>query len=266
MTDKRCVVGSYWLMATLMFSALVMSRGRAGLGIAILLTFFLMLMLRPARRLRYKIISDMKSIFGIILVFGTVVGFLFTTDYKDEFLHRYTGSVTQELNRGSGSTYFRLQIFRGLMEALSTAPCTGIGAGTFLERSSEFISFPKGVERAQPHNTYVGLLTESGPVALVGLFLVIAAGLQVLRVQSRNDKATSALISGIGCAFLAVTLNLLTFDGLTRYGFWFFWSLSLVVIRLHSTRDGACRGNGSRGVYGSVRVLTRQTVVGGAPL
>jgi len=225
----------YWFAAGLNSAAIAISRGRAGVAIAIVLGLGLMLFLSRRHRGRIKMLGRMVLFAFVMGVLATALAAWDSNEYYADFAARYSpSSVEAELSNKSGSMFVRLQILRGLMDAWAESPYVGIGIGTFKERSSEFVDLPfvSPTNLIQPHNTYLGLLAEAGPIGLTGFLILVAAGIGVFRRVRRYLLPERALMVGVGTAFVAVSLNLFTFDAFTRYGFWLFLGLCLVLARV----------------------------------
>ena len=222
----------FGLAAAICFVAVVLSRGRVGVFIATILglTVILIRLRQLGSGLRFmRIILSIGLLFGALALGSTFL----TAEYVSHLVGRYSGaSLVNELADQRGSTFVRFLIIDGLLRAWLESPLIGIGLGTFKDRSPEYIDMMllgPNVAAVQPHNAYLGLLAEAGVFALAGLLLLVTKGVGVLLQHRSGLYCEQGLRVAAGIGFVAVCLNLLTFDGLTRYVFWIFLALTLVV-------------------------------------
>lgn len=206
------------LMLALIATALILSRGRAGtlLGVLGLALFLGWAWYQTGRHRRFV---------GATIVAGCavalVLSFVQQEDLRAALTQRYTTSVALELEEERGSTFARVLLAGAAISAWSESPLVGIGAGNFKHRSSDFVP-STFLEDVQPHNTYLGVLAETGLLGLIGLLLIVLPALWAAIRTPLHKGPMRALASGITVAYLVVLAHLLTFDGATRYSLWLF--------------------------------------------
>jgi len=222
----------FGVAAVLCFSAVVLCRGRAGVFIAAVLGVLVLFLRSRQIGSRARVIGIVVGAGILLAAIGIGVAFL-DGGAISKLVNRYSiESVVGEAENERGSTFTRLLVMDGLLRAWSKSPYIGIGFGTFKERSPDYIEMGllgRNVDVIQPHNTYLGLLAEAGPFALGGLLLLVIQGVGVLRRYHSSSDSEQRLRIAVGMGFAAISLNLFTFDGLTRYVFWILLGLSLVV-------------------------------------
>jgi len=92
---------------------------------------------------------------------------------------------------------FRVEYWRAGASMLADKPM-GSGLGSFADRYTRFKT-PAGTEVREPHNVYLGLAAEAGPVALVALgFLVAGFALACLGPRVAGEKAPAPQSSAGG--------------------------------------------------------------------
>lgn len=231
---RRAAALRLWIGAGIIFAGIGISRGRGGLAIATMLGIGIMPFLPRRTRNRRGLIFGAFSLAAIGVLFAVAPEVQGLQKYYEDYASRYAvSSVEEELSDNRGSAFIRVQVLRGVADAWRESPYVGIGLGTFKDRSAEFVHLGRQATNAiQPHNTYLGLLAEAGPLSLLGFLSIVAAGLLLLFNIGAYDFANRALALGVATAFVAVSLNLLIFDGLTRYAFWLFLGLSLALTRM----------------------------------
>ena len=101
--------------------------------------------------------------------------------------------------------------------------------------SSSFVQIP-GVSDIQPHNSYLGLLAESGVIAFIGLVMICWSGLKQFWMARIYDKQR-AVMYGLGCAYLSILMIMAVFDGFVRYNFWLFLGLLVAAAQMYGVED-----------------------------
>ena len=92
------------------------------------------------------------------------------------------------------SMQFRVEYWRAGASMLADKPM-GSGLGSFGERYTRFKT-PAGTEVREPHNVYLGLAAEAGPVVLIALgFLLAGFAMACLRPRGREEKPPAAQTS-----------------------------------------------------------------------
>jgi O-antigen ligase len=218
------------------YAAIFFSRGRAGM--LIVTTCFLILLIITARKPKRALAWLCAACAFVVLSANIIVLPGKNSNlYMNKLVHRYSGSLFQEVEANRGSAAVRIDILKGLVDAWKSEPLSGIGIGTFKNRSHEFVKSKLVNNGIQPHNSYLGMLAEAGPFGLGGVLLLVSSGSLVLRRREGLTEHVRWLQSGIGVAFLGVAFNLLIFDGFLRYGFWLMIGLTLSLRRVLNDRS-----------------------------
>ena len=217
------------VIALSIFLAVTLSRGRAGFGL-IVLVLLASLVLRLFGRGRAR--EGLRMVGLSIALLATTAGVLFTLnpDAMEYLTNRYAFSVLREFEGDFGSVYKRVLVLEGAWEAFKASPWIGIGGGNFKAISASVVDLSRAPgDVVQPHNTYLGVAVETGAVGLCAFLFVLGQAVPPWRflrqVVHRGDAVTVSVV----IAFVAVVLNLLTFDALPRYGLWLVVGLILTL-------------------------------------
>jgi O-antigen ligase len=154
--------------------------------------------------------------------------------------------------RAGNSSESRQRIWNTLMRHWEQSPL-GIGAG-----NSRFIRLSVGERERrtsyfskEPHNDYLGYLIERGPLAVLGLALLMIQPLVQLRRRWRTSVSrvwrrtvASPLMAALVGGLVASSIHSLVMEKLHFRHFWFFMALLCAVREPLSVRlGGARRGN-----------------------
>jgi O-antigen ligase len=234
-------------IVVMIFVALVLSRGRAGVFLIVLASLALLAVAWRSTRGNHVQFGRGVVVVGAISL--VVVGFwAMQRDLASYFTNRYVTSVSKELTEERGSVFMRVMVIRGVWDAFQTSPVVGIGAGNFKPRSQEFVDLTvNDSDLIQPHNTYLGLLAESGLVGLLAFLGVLGSCLPTWRQLRQGVERRDWTIVTMVVALVCLLLNLATFDALARYPLWLLVGLALAARRLADLApDDLTGGTGSR--------------------
>ena len=226
------------IILVILFISTLLSRGRSGVYIEVLISFLYVFFvgLRSRKKLTYACL--LSAI--IALVMGRLI--LAIPDYMEDLRSRYLYSALREHSEARGSLYVREEVLLALLDAWRSSPYIGIGAGTFRMESSSFVQIP-GVSDIQPHNSYLGLLAESGVIAFIGLVMICWSGLKQFWIARIHDKQRVVLY-GLVCAYLSILMVMAVFDGFVRYNFWLFLGLLVAAAQMYGAEDKMVNATG----------------------
>lgn len=208
----------YMVIFAVQLISIFSSRGRIGLFIASFGSLFL-----------YYLIEGFSWNKGLrLLLFVTFIifiGYEIFSPVIADFKYRYLESMFAESSEERGSAFIRTVVTQGLWNAWLDSPFFGIGPGSFLHKSNQYVDFISS-DFVQPHNTYLGLLAETGVLGLISFVsmpvsAILATRYAVPRLQSNQAKLL--MVSFV--SFIASFLILIGFDGLLRYPTWVFIGL-----------------------------------------
>ena len=156
--------------------------------------------------------------------------------------------------RGDGAAVvnsidIRLMIFDSAFRALVESPLIGIGFMRFMSYSATTMAIPLSSDyEAATHNTYLGLLVETGILGLIAFLLhfgqyVKRLPLLVRRMVHDHDLNVGAAVVGMPIVLVSAALN----DLLLIYHFWAVCGLALACINIlarESSRTHPSSGSG----------------------
>ena len=205
------------LFILISFTTLIMSRGRSGLLIFVLISTFILFQKKEYR----KYIPFIVCLIGILI-------FLLPVEIYDAMYYRFVLSVGAESDESRGSTGIRTVLYENIYRILSDGygyqnTLIGIGEGGFRNLSQSFYGMKEmGYESLQPHNTYLALLVNFGVISLISYLCF--ASLTLLNLFKKRNY-----IFMFVC--LAIFFNLLFMDFVARYSIY----LMVVLILYQNT-------------------------------
>lgn len=211
---------AFILCSFVTFSAIVVSRGRAGLLLAALMA--LVALVAAAKRGNRA--TSILFVLGWLAV-TVPTTYLLVHSSRDDLGARYTTSAFSEVSGERGSLWARIRVLQGLANAFLERPILGIGADNFTVLSGHFIPLANldaqhNFYKIQPHNSYAGALAETGVVGLGGLLFLVIVGLSGFRALKLAPAADRGTILGVMLGYLSIVMFLASYDGISRYIFW----------------------------------------------
>jgi len=206
------------LFVVLSFVTIAITRGRVGMAIFLLSSFFILF-------------SSRKNIkYVIFFILFTYLALLFIpSEVYDELYYRFILSIGAEAADGRGSTGVRevlyTNIFRYIHESYTYMKFSfGLGESGFSKLSSSFYGLKEmGYQKLQPHNSYLGLFVNFGFFSLLSFLSFAYYTLQYVKI----DRV-------IFCVCLSLFLNLLSIDFIPKYSIY----LILCICFIHTYFEG----------------------------
>jgi O-antigen ligase len=166
--------------------------------------------------------------------------------------------------RGGGevavnSSDIRLMILDLSLGAFAESPLTGIGFSRFMPYSAAAINIPLSSQfEAATHNTYLGVLVETGILGLIAFVLHFGQYIKRLPILLRRiihdrDATVGAAVVGMPVVLVSAALN----DLLLIYHFWAVCGLALACVNVLAAESSAVPG--SRGTATVERPVASQT-------
>jgi len=220
----------YVFLSMLFLLAIVLSRGRAATWIAIATSIIAVFYFMKHRVL--------FAVAMIIFVVGAVL-LLSLFDYFDifHFLNdRYMSSFFNEYELNYGSLAARQLAISGAFSMIESNPVFGVGAGNFGLVILEHIPHLRE-NTINPHNTFLGLFAEIGPLGLLGFCMILVSGTLPLPKRKKQKTEVETVRDATTIALLGLIAHMLTFDAVTSPVLWI-----LLAINISGTRI-LLRGN-----------------------
>lgn len=215
----------YFLIAL----AILLSRGRTGLFVLIFCS--LLMVLVWYRTDISKILVILMSIFLV----GIAAFWLLPANITDELQYRYLEAYALEQEGDTGSSIVREVMFWNGIDKFKESPLIGHGAGDFLSISEEFVELRFfGIDKLQPHNSFLGLLVE---VALIGVIPIFFLIFMILKTNKNADGFKNKTFNLYRILILGILINLAFFDGLFRELLWFILPFGLHYPPVHRVKN-----------------------------
>jgi len=210
------------------FAAIViLSRGA---WIALIVGYICLLMLGKMIRKKIVLILLLSSVF--------ILPFYLTIE------HRVVTTIWQ-FKESYGGVFVRFSVAKVAMKVAFDNLFTGIGFGNWLAKSSIYLpgdlitTFQGGV---QTHDTYLGLLVESGIFALLIFicFLLVHIKKLLFLIHSNIPKLERDLLTGFLAGFIAILIHMAFFDSFLRPNFWLMLAFSMRAMHFSSLNQLNC--------------------------
>jgi hypothetical protein len=210
--------------------AVFLSRGRTGVAL-ISASLFVLIVFGSSRGLRSMRLARVLAVSLTMLITFGALRWLQPGIYE-ALITRYSTSIASEVYERRGSVYLRILVLRQAELELRENPILGIGGGNFKERSRHFEWLSMNKEDIQPHNTYLGTAVELGAIGLGGLIIILVSGFTRGRYIAVLDWRDQLFARGLTVAYVAMLINMFTFDAATRYGLWILLGLMFCLKKL----------------------------------
>jgi O-antigen ligase len=119
------------------------------------------------------------------------------------------------LERSSTDLQGRIEVWRGTVRMIASAPVFGHGGGSFRQLDSLYVALPPNVAAVHAHNDYLHVAAEYGVVGgALGLIVAGTLLVRLLRLQGRTRKDLNAILSAgaVGALAAAASQALVDFN------------------------------------------------------
>ncbi len=206
LATKKYILPRYfmWANSIICFIAILLTLSRSTwLGFIVGITVLLFYNKHLIKRI---LLTSIMGIFSILLFFGTDVIQTFVS-----------------LSLRSSTILLRMEIMRRAWAYFLNNPLLGIGLGSFLELSAQFLAVKKII-----HNTYFWILVETGVVGFVLFAALLFKITKNLLVAINSIAREKPLVIGIFASFAAILGFMIGVEGFYQRIFWFVIALSEV--------------------------------------
>lgn len=170
-----------------------------------------------------------------IFLVGIAAFWLLPANITDELQYRYLEAYALEQEGDTGSSIVREVMFWNGIDKFKESPLIGHGAGDFLSISEEFVELRFfGIDKLQPHNSFLGLLVE---VALIGVIPIFFLIFMILKTNKNADGFKNKTFNLYRILILGILINLAFFDGLFRELLWFILPFGLHYPPVHRVKN-----------------------------
>ena len=163
-----------FLVTLINLNALILTKSKGALGGLAIACLGLTLVFAFGRHLRThaKVIVTV-GILGVIVITGSLI---------------YYGQTLDTLP-GGNSLLVRWQYWQGTLRMIAQHPWMGVGPGNFSHAYHQFKPAPSPESVADPHNWILSLLSQYGPLGLMGFILALTWPLTVVTRWARRTAS-----------------------------------------------------------------------------
>jgi len=132
--------------------------------------------------------------------------------------HRVLNTIVQ-IQEPYGGVLWRMSAAGAALQVSLKHPFLGIGFGRWLVESPVYLHQQEGM---QTHNTYLGLLVETGMIGLGMFLLFLGTHMKraLMSIFEKRDEKAFPLMAGLLASLIAVLVHLTLFDGFLRPNLW----------------------------------------------
>lgn len=133
---------------------------------------------------------------------------------------------------------FRISLWDGAARMAMDRPVLGVGTGRFGEESVDYVRVnPLAIEHPVAHSTYLELLAEAGPIALLAFLAYLVGVWAILSGQARAALAVGNwhrlwLVTALQAALVAAVTAAIFLSAHFAAPFWLIGALAVALLRL----------------------------------
>lgn len=236
---RRGVTDLLVLVASLFI--ILVSRGRAGVAVVLFSLIAVVFLL-------YTYVSEIRTVlkaYVSLSVLSISLFAFFAVLYLPELMlyyhDRYLISAFNEVEGGYGSFSHREVALHGVWASFIDNPFLGIGLGGFRAVSGLYTDLTSYGSEIMPHNTYAGLLSETGVLGFSVFIVFLIIPFMMIQLTSLSSEWRFVILS-LRLGFFSSLLFAITYDSFSGYVIWLQWAILYAASRLarKNSQIGEC--------------------------